>query len=632
MGRLVGAITALTVMAGLLIALPSAQGVREARFVAAGDFGARTATRTVLDGMAAANPTAALALGDLSYNDLSPESAWCSYVKQSTGEGFPFQLTAGNHETVDHAHGLINNFSACLPNQVAGITGTYGREYFMDFPRTNPLVRVISVSPDLRFEDGEWAYAAGDAHFQWLSSAIDGGRAAGAKWIIVTAHKPCWSVGGYSCPTADFTQLLLEKRVDLVLHGHEHGYMRTHQLANQVSGCATVPTGAVDQDCIRDTDSTFTAGQGTVFATVGTGGIPLRDVSASDTEAGYFAAYSGANSNPAFGFLDIAVGEDSLAAQFVRTSGSSFSDSFTIGQAGAPVNQPPTAAFTAAPDGLSVAFDGSGSQDPDGQIASYAWDFGDGSAAGSGAKPNHTYAAAGTYTVGLTVTDNDGAARSTSKQVAVGQGDFLARDTFSRTVGSGFGAADVGGAWTVSGSSSAYSVDGSSGAIEVAPGRSLGAELASVSSGSTAVSAAFRVTGAVSGGGVYASLAPRIMADGSQYRASVRIYPSGNAYLSLRRVAASGAQTVLATSSTRITGLGDQPFLMRTEAVGTSPTAVRAKFWRVGDAEPSTWQVSVSDSASALQAAGGVGVAAYQSSTGGSTVTVSLDDLEATAP
>ena len=57
--------------------------------------------------------------------------------------------------------------------------------------------------------------------------------------------------------------------------------------------------------------------------------------------------------------------------------------------------------------GQPVSFDGTGSSDPDGTIASYAWTFGDGNN-GTGATPNHTYASAGTYTVTLTVTDDGG--------------------------------------------------------------------------------------------------------------------------------------------------------------------------------------------------------------------------------
>jgi len=53
-------------------------------------------------------------------------------------------------------------------------------------------------------------------------------------------------------------------------------------------------------------------------------------------------------------------------------------------------------------------YDGSGSSDSDGSVSSYAWDFGDGST-GSGVATSHTYANYGSYTVSLTVTDNDGA-------------------------------------------------------------------------------------------------------------------------------------------------------------------------------------------------------------------------------
>jgi len=74
-------------------------------------------------------------------------------------------------------------------------------------------------------------------------------------------------------------------------------------------------------------------------------------------------------------------------------------------------NQPPTASFTFAPSspiaGSSVGFNASASSDPDGSIVSYAWSFGDGGT-GSGATVSHTYAAPGSYTAQLTVTDDDG--------------------------------------------------------------------------------------------------------------------------------------------------------------------------------------------------------------------------------
>ena len=74
-------------------------------------------------------------------------------------------------------------------------------------------------------------------------------------------------------------------------------------------------------------------------------------------------------------------------------------------------DQPPVASFTAAPGapGAPTSFDASGTTDPDGTVARYDWDFGDGSTANdAGPTPSHTYAAAGDYTVTLTVTDDQG--------------------------------------------------------------------------------------------------------------------------------------------------------------------------------------------------------------------------------
>lgn len=57
--------------------------------------------------------------------------------------------------------------------------------------------------------------------------------------------------------------------------------------------------------------------------------------------------------------------------------------------------------------GAAVSFNGTGSSDPRGETLSYSWDFGDSSAKSTLVSPQHTYAAAGTYTVTLTVTNTD---------------------------------------------------------------------------------------------------------------------------------------------------------------------------------------------------------------------------------
>ena len=81
-------------------------------------------------------------------------------------------------------------------------------------------------------------------------------------------------------------------------------------------------------------------------------------------------------------------------------------------------NSAPTAAFFTSGTGLTVNFDASSSSDTDGSIVSYAWEFGD-NATGTGATASHEYAAAGTYNVKLTVTDDRGATGTVIRTVTV---------------------------------------------------------------------------------------------------------------------------------------------------------------------------------------------------------------------
>jgi PKD repeat protein len=78
----------------------------------------------------------------------------------------------------------------------------------------------------------------------------------------------------------------------------------------------------------------------------------------------------------------------------------------------------PSAAFTSNCTNLSCAFDGTTSSDVGGTIASYSWNFGDGSPLGTGATPTHVYASANTYTVTLTVTDSTTSTSAISHNVA----------------------------------------------------------------------------------------------------------------------------------------------------------------------------------------------------------------------
>jgi PKD repeat protein len=172
----------------------------------------------------------------------------------------------------------------------------------------------------------------------------------------------------------------------------------------------------------NSTDGTYTPGvNGTITADVPLSGvgnptIPITDVNGTP-----------AVTNP-YG-VTIA-GEGVLGGGLVFIQPMDRAPNVGFGQKWAvcpPPNSAPTAVLTAAPESgtapLAVNFDGSGSYDPDAgdSVASYSFDFGDGSApvTQSGAMTSHTYNTATNYVARLSVTDSHGAASTNTAQVII---------------------------------------------------------------------------------------------------------------------------------------------------------------------------------------------------------------------
>jgi len=111
----------------------------------------------------------------------------------------------------------------------------------------------------------------------------------------------------------------------------------------------------------------------------------------------------------------------------VDLSGNSAESSeYTFTTSGA-LNQPPIANFTYSPEkpvvNQPVTFDASSSYDPDGNIISYEWNFGDGNITNTTHEIiKHSYSEAGSYEVTLTVKDDEGATNSTTKIITVYSG------------------------------------------------------------------------------------------------------------------------------------------------------------------------------------------------------------------
>lgn len=309
-------------MAAFLARALGLGAVDSVTFAAGGDFGATSRTDATFASMAASDAEFLLALGDLAYADLT-EAEWCDYVKSYLGESFPVELVVGNHEDDDRVNGYIGNFAACLPDR-KGAVGTYAAEYYFD---VGQLARFIMIGADNEVAGESYDYDLGTPHYQWLEAAIDDARVSGLQWVIVGIHKPCLTAGVKSCEIgSDVYDLLLDKKVDLILHGHEHNYQRSKQLT-----CAT--PGTFRAECVVDdgSDDRYAEGAGSVFVIVGNaGGNDMYSIDTSDGDLGYLATWHGANSPDAGrGYALVSLSPEALQLTFVGST-TTYSDSFVI--------------------------------------------------------------------------------------------------------------------------------------------------------------------------------------------------------------------------------------------------------------------------------------------------------------
>jgi hypothetical protein len=301
-------------------------------FGVTGDLGANSNTSAVLTRAGSSGLSFFVALGDFSYSEVKPESAWCNFVKNRVGSSFPFELVSGNHED-DGPDGLVSNFKNCLPDRIGGLTGTYAKQYYFDYPKTKPTSRFIFISPGLTFPgEGSYSYNAGSARYNWVATAIDQARSSGIKWVIVGMHKYCIAMVSGSCQVGDdIMNLLISKKVDLYLQAHDHAYYRSKQLAHR-SSCSKISSGSFNSACVADSgsDGLYTKSAGTLILTTGAGGRSIGTLNLNDSERGYFVTWTGSNANPTYGFMKITITPTEISGQYVRGAGGSFTDSFTI--------------------------------------------------------------------------------------------------------------------------------------------------------------------------------------------------------------------------------------------------------------------------------------------------------------
>ncbi|TDN90830.1 LamG domain-containing protein [Microbacterium sp. BK668] len=293
-------------------------------------------------------------------------------------------------------------------------------------------------------------------------------------------------------------------------------------------------------------------------------------------------------------------------------------------------NQAPTASFTATPTNLTVALNAGASNDPDGTIVGYAWKFGD-NTTGTGVTASKTYAAAGTYTVELTVTDNNGATNTTTRSVTVTAppaGTPFAADDFNRANGT-LGTSQTGGAWTQTAGVTNVGIENNTARLTTsAAGQTRSATLNSATSTSTDLTFSFTTSATPTGARMFVSALGRVVG-ADDYRARWVIATNGAVQAQLSRGGTVMVWQDLPAANNIAPGT---KYNVRLQVFGTGTTTLRSKIWANGTAEPAAWQLSTTDTTAALQVAGYTGMTTY-AGTGfsGLPFNVFFDDYRAAA-
>ena len=204
-----------------------------------------------------------------------------------------------------------------------------------------------------------------------------------------------------------------------------------------------------------------------------------------------------------------------------------------------------------------------------------------------------------------------------------------ATDTFTRTVASGWGTADFGGAWTPESGVSDFSVNGTTGRIRLAAGGTVRAAFLSGTSVDWDASANVSLDKTPTGGSawLYHELR-RAPSSINSYLLYARFANDGTTWVSASRVA-NGTETAIG-SQVAVPGVNYRTGLtLRGQLTGTNPTTIRIKAW--SGSEPTTWNYTATDSAGP-QVAGRAGLRSYTSrGTTNAPLTLTIDNYAANA-
>lgn len=206
---------------------------------------------------------------------------------------------------------------------------------------------------------------------------------------------------------------------------------------------------------------------------------------------------------------------------------------------------------------------------------------------------------------------------------------YVAIDQFSRSVLRGWRQSELGGGYLLGGSFLGYTTEGGRGGmVFTGPGQGRQATMLGFTVADSSLVTAVGVDRLPTGNSVYAYAAARRVNPSTEYRAQIRISPSGQVTVRAVRVGQGwfplgGEVTVPGAVAT-----ADRPIWVRFEVTGTAPTRLQIKAWPAGSAEPAGWLIDTTDSYGPLQQAGRIGFRSYlPASVTGTPPQVWFDDL-----
>ncbi len=298
-----------------------------------------------------------LDLGDISYNGTSRgfpgtgnEVDWCNFIKSNVhnrlgNQGFPYLLITGNHEDgnplTPQKDGYIDAFvgNNCMPlsafnstitagNGYVNFVGSglcsesttcYGKEGYFDYPSTNPIARIITLTvadtvgnstdpaSNINFNYCPFSICNNsimNTHWNWMTGVVSSAKNAGL-WIIMAFHKPCLSPdlatgcegnGDYNGhnPNYQLETYLMSHGVDVLLNAHAHVYARSKQLT--CLGPTEPPSDSIvavtySQTCVANNGSSgvYRRGLGTVEVIQGVFSQRDGQLNFSRPDINYFA-------------------------------------------------------------------------------------------------------------------------------------------------------------------------------------------------------------------------------------------------------------------------------------------------------------------------------------------------------